>query len=100
MPHLYEAVRIDPEDPGANFLLGLELADQGKYDEAITHLTKVIKKNPQNAPAHNAIGVLWGRQGNIEKAMNHFREAIRLNPGFPEAKRNLEEASIAIERRP
>ncbi len=69
--------------------LGLELADQGRIDEAIGQYQEAIRLKPDNAKAYNNLGNALGRIGQIDEAIRQYREAIRLKPDYAEAYNNL-----------
>ncbi len=69
--------------------LGIELAKEGKSEEATAHFIEALRLNPEHADAHNNLGVDLAKQGNDEAAAAHFTEALSLNPGFIGARNNL-----------
>ena len=70
--------------------LGLALARQGRYDEAIEHHTEALRIEPGFAEAHNNLANVLARQGKFEEATQHYTEALRLNPAMPKRILTLE----------
>jgi tetratricopeptide (TPR) repeat protein len=60
--------------------LGWILADQRKYDEAITHLEASLLFNPNNAQAHCNLGRVLSLQGKFAEAEGQFGTALKLKP--------------------
>jgi hypothetical protein len=58
----------------------LEVAQQGKYDEAIVLFDQLIGRNPVNASDFNNRGLLHFRNSNPERALADYNEALQLNP--------------------
>jgi hypothetical protein len=85
----HRALQVNPRSFVAHNNLGLELADQGRNEEAIEHYSHALKIRPDYAEAHNNIGVEWGKQRQRAKAFHHFSEAVRLEPNMAEAHNNL-----------
>jgi protein O-mannosyl-transferase len=69
--------------------LGIHLADQGRYDEAISNYFESIKINPDFAWTRNNLGNALMAQGRLDAAVQEFWKALRLNPGYGEAHNNL-----------
>jgi tetratricopeptide (TPR) repeat protein len=77
-----DTVQKNPEAWIAHNLLGAELAQQGKLDEAMEHYSTAIRLNPNHAEAHNNLGTAFAMCGNFEDAIKHFRVACKLNPNL------------------
>lgn len=79
--HYREAVKVNPEDGGAQNNLGAYLCDQGQYAEAEQHFLKAIDnpfyKTPE-AALTNA-GHCARDEGNLEKAETYFRKVLGYN---------------------
>jgi len=68
--------------------LGLELARQGRINEAIGHYDKALKLKPNYAKAHNNIGISLSNIGDVSGAIDHYKEALRINPDCVSAHNN------------
>lgn len=68
--------------------LGLVLARQGQYDQAVQMMSRTVAREV----AYNDVGYIAMRQGELDLAETYFRQAIHLAPRyFGEAQRNLTE---------
>lgn len=72
--------------------LGWILADQRKYDEAITHLEASLELRPNNAQAHCNLGRVLSLQGKFNEAQDHFLTALRLKPNDASIRRSYASA--------
>jgi tetratricopeptide (TPR) repeat protein len=80
LPHLLEAVRIDPNSAGAHNNLGAALIQQGKVSESVPHFAKAASLSPEYADAHHNLGVALDRQGHLDAAIQELGKAVRLTP--------------------
>ncbi|MGW8223500.1 MAG: tetratricopeptide repeat protein, partial [Syntrophobacteria bacterium] len=78
--HYSQALQIKPENFEAHNNLGVVLADQGKFDEAIDHYSEALRIRPDYAKAHQDLAVVLKKQGRIEEAINHYYEALKIEP--------------------
>jgi len=75
--------------------LGLSLAAQKKFHEAIEHYHKALLIKPiyresySYAQCHTNLGLALASLGNLDKAVLHYEEALRIYPNLPEAHNNL-----------
>jgi len=67
------------------FYKGVDLYDQGNYDEAIKCYDEAIKLNPQYAEAWSSKGNALVNQGDYDEAIKCYDEAIKLNPQYAKA---------------
>ena len=88
------AVRPTPE---VRTNLGLVLAREGRFSEAVAQLNEVLRLNPNSAEAHNNLGGVLLMAGQPEKSVPYLRTALRLNPGLAAAEDNLKRAQMAID---
>jgi tetratricopeptide (TPR) repeat protein len=78
-----------PQDKRLNYQLGMTLAGQGHYSEALA----AFMKAGDEAQAYNNIGVHYFMAGHYEEAAKCFQRALELRPIFyQEAKTNLQRA--------
>lgn len=87
--HFREALRIDPDNPGAHVGLGLALAYKGELDEAIRHFRAALKRDPENAEVQNSLGVALMQKGQLDEAQAHLQKAIKINPRFAKPHNSL-----------
>jgi tetratricopeptide (TPR) repeat protein len=105
---LRKAVRLDPENAGAHYILGVLLKECGRLEEAGQAFEGAIRLNLQSAEAHYKLGVSLKENGRFEEAERAFQTAIRLNPqdasgsgiaaGVPQESRPLEQLSSLGEK--
>ncbi len=60
---LQNALKIAPDDPSANYLLGYLYTTRKQLDEAIEHLQRALEREPEFAPAIAALGLALRRKG-------------------------------------
>jgi len=85
----YRQVLAYTNDAGTHYSLGLTLAIQGKWSEAVEHYTATLHLSPTNADAHYNLGYALRTQGQLDQAAMHLTESIRLKPKFALAHFNL-----------
>lgn len=96
-----EAIRETPDDARLYFNLGNSLAQQGKFDEAVTAFEKFkdMSDSPEDrSKADYNIGNIFGNQEKWDKAAEQFRQSLRQNPEDPEAKYNYELANRLLQK--
>jgi len=80
---------VEPDSALLHNNLGILLAAQKKFDEAIAHFRRALQSNPRDAKAHNNIAMALKSQGRLNQAIGHFAEAVRIEPDFALAHCNL-----------
>lgn len=96
-----EAIRETPDDARLYFNLGNSLAQQGKFDEAVTAFEKFkdMSDSPEDrSKADYNIGNIFGNQEKWDKAAEQFRQSLRQNPEDSEAKYNYELANRLLQK--
>jgi Flp pilus assembly protein TadD len=78
---------VAPED--SHYDLGLELARQGRHDEAVSEFQHALQTGDNVAETYLALGESHDYLGRSEKAIKAYSEAVRINPDLTEAYRNL-----------
>ena len=85
--------KLISENPNIVFLynlLGLILAQQEKFDQALEYYQKGIEVDPNFAMIYNNLGLLYSLQKNDNvKAEEYYKKSIALNQKFPEPYNNL-----------
>jgi tetratricopeptide (TPR) repeat protein len=69
--------------------LGNALADQGRFEEAISHYREAIRLKGDYAEPHYNLGNALASEGRHDEAISHYRDALRLKPSYVEAHNNL-----------
>jgi tetratricopeptide (TPR) repeat protein len=86
---LQHAVEIAPDDPEANYALGMVFAQANDNSKAYEHLQKALKARPNYPEALNNLGILYLVTQQRDDAVASFEQAIRVAPAFDQAYLNL-----------
>jgi tetratricopeptide (TPR) repeat protein len=78
--------------------LGIILADQNRYQEAIAEYNKTLESNPKYAEAHNNLGNALGHLGQWQEAIDCYHEALKHSPENPQTLNNLAYALGSLRR--
>lgn len=89
---------LAPGDWRGHYIVGQQLLNQDKYDEATRALKKATALNPNAGGAHNMLGYAALRQGNAEGAIAAFEQYVRILPQEPNPHDSLGEALLAAGR--
>lgn len=89
------AIAIDSDNWLAHNNLGILLADEKRYDEAISHYRAALRAWPDYADAHYNLGSDLLTLGRAEEAIPHFLEVLRLTPNDRDARIMLNDALAA-----
>jgi Tfp pilus assembly protein PilF len=73
----------------AHNVLGMALADDGRFDEAIGHYRQALSMRSDYAEAYNNLGIALARQGRIDEATSQFRKAVEIPNPPAEMRYNL-----------
>lgn len=76
---LTKALKLAPNDPQAESLLGWALMLQEKYDDALMQFQKVLMREPGNALARINVGYICLKKRIFGEAIEHLSRAIRLD---------------------
>ena len=82
----------------AHYNMGVDLAHQGRLDEAMAHYQKTLEIKPDSAEAHNNLGAVFARLDRIDEAMAHYQKALEIKPDYAEAHYNLGAAFARLDR--
>ncbi|MGD8916346.1 MAG: tetratricopeptide repeat protein [Syntrophobacterales bacterium] len=69
--------------------LGLALAAQGRFEEAMSHYVQALRIKPREPWVHSNLGIALARQGRLAQAIDHYEEALRIKPDLAKAHNNL-----------
>jgi tetratricopeptide (TPR) repeat protein len=83
MAQLQDAVRVFPQFFEAHLLIGNQLIQAGRLDEAISPLDRAREINPKDERVYQSFGLLLMKQRKYPIAVAIFEEAARLNPTNP-----------------
>ena len=87
----------DPDDPNANFGMGMSYFMQEQFARAEEYLTRCLKKNSKEPAVWNNIAVLQMRTGRLEEAMENAKKALALIPDSAEVKDTIRQIEKAME---
>lgn len=73
-------LQYDNEDANAHYMLGVSLARQYRWKEAIEEWERVVELSPENDDAIRELGWAWNMMGDPERSMFMLRRALDLNP--------------------
>ena len=75
--------------------LGMVLAQQRHYGEAIQHCREALRLRPEYAVAHRTLGAMLLETGEREEGKQHLTEAVRLDPRDAVVRCQLADALLA-----
>lgn len=75
---LRRALREDPKNPTALYLLGRALTTRGAYAEAETILKKSVEISPNSFVSYLLLGSLYSRRGDFDFAEKTLNEALKV----------------------
>lgn len=78
------AVRLDPEDYLAHWVLGRLYGYQGKHTQSLAEFDRALRINPNDANLLAVFGEQLVYYGQVEEAVGRCQRAIRLNPNCPD----------------
>jgi len=84
-----QVLDANPNEPDANYLLGMLFNQAGDNASAVDYVTRSIKVRPKFPAAHNNLGTVYEEMDRMEDAAASFRKAVRLDPAMAEAHNNL-----------
>jgi tetratricopeptide (TPR) repeat protein len=87
--YLMVAVALRSDSAGAQYNLGVALANKGEVEGAIRCLRAACRIDPNYALAHYNLGNALRAKGRLDEAIDEYREAFRLKPEYPETHNNL-----------
>lgn len=91
-------LKSDPEDPDANFALGMYYQLQGQLARAEQHLRRCLIRRPNNPTYFNNLAMLEIEMGKLEAAESNLKKALAIVPDAAavlDTKLQLEKAKAA-----
>jgi len=86
---LERALEVAPQDPEANYSLGMVFAQTDDTAKAEEHLQRAVKSRPVYPEALNNLGILFLRTERRDQAVDSFEHCIRVAPAFDQSYLNL-----------
>ncbi len=81
----------DPDEPRANFALGMKYYQEGQYSRAERCLVRCLKRRPDEPAVLNNLAIVQVKLGRLDDAERNVRHALETHPGLTEAKKTLEQ---------
>ena len=79
-----------PDDPVANFALGMDFFVQRQYARAQSYLERCLERRPNDPAVLNNLAQCRLRQGDPKGALPYAERAQEILPDAPEIKRTIE----------
>lgn len=79
----------DPDDPHANYAMGMSHFVEERWGQAIRFLERVHKKMPNESAVMNNMAVAYWKDNRLEDAVYWAEMALKANPDSAEVKDNL-----------
>lgn len=73
---LRAAVRDEPDDPVGHYLLGLELSNLSRFEEATASFRRAVELKPDYTAAYRELGKALREAGRISEAIDAFERGI------------------------
>ena len=88
---LRAAVQKNPQDPEANYKLGMKYLEMGRPKVAAKYLKEAIRLKPDYPEALEAMAKLNKEQGNYGAAVQDFKKLMKLKPNDAQTTRPPEQ---------
>ena len=90
----YSAVVLnnDPDDPQANFAMGMSAIMDKRYADAEVYLSRVLKRRPHEPAALNNLSIVCRKLRKYREAETFARQALEILPDTPEIVNTLNDA--------
>ena len=92
-------LETSPDDPAANFALGMDFFVQRQYARAQAYLERCLERRPNDPAVLNNLAQCRLRQGDPKGALPYAERAQEILPDAPEIKRTLERIREAMQPR-
>ncbi|NOZ23572.1 MAG: tetratricopeptide repeat protein [Planctomycetes bacterium] len=93
-----EVLGRHPDNARMQSVLGVALAKQGRFEEALSPLAEALRLNPNTAATHYHMGWALANLDRPDEAVNYFRRAVQINPDLVKAHLGLAKAYTALGR--
>ncbi len=87
---LEESKKINPQDPGITFQLGVFYYKTEQYDKAQTELEQTVKLAENYSNAMYFLGLVYDKKDQKGKALEQFQKIADLNPDNQDVKKIIE----------
>jgi len=93
---MQQMVNDDPKNYQAWFLLGVNQAERGAFDDAIKSFNHVIALQPTLAEPHNNLAVIYNEMGNYRAAVDALEKSLALKPDYLTAQENIGDLYVKL----
>ena len=90
-------LKSDPDEPQANFGMGMSYFVQEQWTRAETYLRRCLIRNPKEPAIYNNLAVLQMKTGRFDAAEKNARRALELLPDSAEIQDTLKQVAKARE---
>lgn len=98
-PSALSILEIAPDDPSANWAIGMDFFMQGQYARARTYLERCLKTRPNDPAVLNNLAQCRLRQGDPAGALPYAEHALEVLPDAPEVKGTMKRIRAALEKK-
>jgi tetratricopeptide (TPR) repeat protein len=99
IPHLREAVTLQPHDGTYQYNLATALAIQRNFSEAFAAYRDALSALPDSAEIRNNFAITLVEAGKSDEAVEEFKTAVRIKPDYVKAHYNLGRLLLRLDRR-
>jgi hypothetical protein len=96
--HYQKALQLEPNYAEAYYNLGNALILKGDFKTATANYFKALALTPDDVDTHYNLGYTLAKLWQFDNAVYHYSEAIRLKPDFMEARKELAELKLHIQK--
>ena len=89
----------DPDDPSANFGMGMSYYDQEQYGRAEEYLSRCLKRNSGEPTIWNNLAVVQLKTGKLEEALENAKRALSIIPQSSAVQDTVAAIEAAIKER-
>jgi len=87
----------DSADTSDSYKAGMDAANSGNWDLAITKFTVATTEAPDNAEAFNMLAYSYRNKGDYDQAFHYYEKALALDPKNANAHEYVGEAYLAVD---
>lgn len=88
----------DPDDPDANFAMGMYFYEQKQWTRAEEHLRRSLVKKPRQPAIWNNLGMVYMHLGRHDEALKCAKRALEIIPESAEVKDTIKQIEEARDR--
>ena len=89
-PFALSVLDVSPDDPSANFAIGMDFFVQGQYARAQTYLERCLATRPNDPAVLNNLAQCHLRRGDPKGALPYAERALEILPNAHEVRRTVE----------